>query len=264
MSGVVADLHVHTTRSDGTTDPAELGPLAAEAGLAAVAITDHDRLPPWDAPHRVDGGVTVLSGIELRVDAGPAGRVDLLAYGIRATAALESAIAAIQADRVDRAREMRGLLEAALDVAIPLEAAPGVGRPHLARAVAAATDLTYQAVFDRYIGADGPCYVKRRVPAFDEGHRLLADAGGLVVLAHPLRYDDPAAALALTDRLDGVEVHYPYPPGTDRAPLDAAVRDASLVRTGGSDAHEPGHIGRCGLDARAYRAVARALGLPMD
>ncbi|MFW6448047.1 MAG: PHP domain-containing protein [Halobacteriota archaeon] len=260
MAPVVADLHVHTTRSDGTIDPADIGRLAADRGLQAVAITDHDRLPPDDAGGE---GADVIGGIELRVAADGVGRVDLLGYGVERTAALESALDHLQADRLERARAMRDRLEAHLDVELDLDLVPGVGRPHLAEAVADATDLGYQAVFDRYIGEEGPCYVPRDVPTFERGRELLRAAADLVVLAHPMRYDDPAAALALVDRLDGVEFAYPY---DDEGALDRLeeLLDGEPLRTGGSDAHNLRALGQAGLDRSGFEAVAGRLDLVAD
>lgn len=263
MPAVVADLHVHTTRSDGTVSPSRLASVAATAGLEAVAITDHDRLPPFDAPFRQSAGTTVIAGIELRVAANAVGRVDLLGLGVRHTEALASATARLQRERIERARRMVTRLEAALDVTLEVDLDDGVGRPHLARAVADTTDLDYQEVFERYIGEDGPCYEPRSVPTFDRGRRLLADAAAVVVLAHPLRYDDPMLALELVAELDGYEAVYPYDEGVDRRPL-SRLTDAGLLTTGGSDAHSADAIGRCGLGREEFAPVARAIGLPMD
>lgn len=264
MSHIVADLHIHSTRSDGSVDPADIPVLAAERGLSAVSITDHDQLPQQSDPVVIDAGVVVLSGIELRVDAGRAGRVDLLGYGVRRTEALEAVVERLQENRIERAAQMRGLLEDELGVSLQVPLEEGVGRPHLAAAVAMATDLSVKQVFERYIGDGGPCYVPRRVPTFTEGRSLLSAAGTAVVLAHPLRYDDPAAALALLDRLDGVEVAYPYTGPVDRTPLDAIIEDSDLLLTGGSDAHDADAIGRCGLNQAAFRELAPRLGLSMD
>jgi len=105
------------------------------------------------------------------------------------------------------------------------------------------------------------------VPGFERGRELLAEACGVVSLAHPLRYPDPERALELTPDLDAVELHYPYDGsrGHDPAsgPLDAnAVRRVAdrhdLLVTGGSDAHDR-HLGRTGLDHTAYEGVAAAL-----
>ena len=85
---VVADLHVHTTRSDGSLTLDALPAVAADAGVDAVAVTDHDRVQPaLDGPVTTREGVTIVHGIELRVDTGGQ-RLDLLGYGVDPTDAL--------------------------------------------------------------------------------------------------------------------------------------------------------------------------------
>ncbi len=264
MTRVVADLHIHTTRSDGAVDPAALPGIAKQRRLNAVAITDHDRLPPSSVPIRSIDGVTLISGIELRVDAGTAGRLDLLCYSISPTNALERLTKRLQEDRIDRANAMVERLESELDVSLAIGYNPGVGRPHIAAAVAAVTELSPQEVFDHYIGSEGPCFVPREVPSFETGVRLLREAGGLVILAHPLRYRDSVGALDLVDRLDGVEMHYPYQEPIDTSPLESLPTHDRLVVTGGSDAHTLEDIGSCGLDEAAYKAFASHLDLSMD
>lgn len=256
---VVADLHVHTTRSDGTLTLSEVPAAAREAGVEVVAVTDHDRLhPDLDAPVVERDGVTLVSGVELRVDAGDQ-RVDLLGYGARPTDALTAELDRLQTDRVDRARRIVECVEARLGVALDVDLEPGVGRPHVARAVADAhPDYDVAAVFDRLIGDGGPCYVARDVTDADAGIALLRESCALVGLAHPLRYPDPEGALALCDRLDAVERFYPYDREVDPAPVDRAIDAHDLVPTGGSDAHGP-TLGRAGLDREGYERVREQL-----
>jgi predicted metal-dependent phosphoesterase TrpH len=256
---VVADLHVHTTASDGRLTVAELPAAARAEGVDVVAVTDHDRLhPALDEPVTVRDGVTVIRGIELRVET-PAQRVDLLGYGARETEALATELDRIQRDRVQRARRMVAALEERLDVDLDVALEPGIGRPHVARAVAESdADCDYAGAFERFIGDDGPCYVPREVPDADRGIGLLADACPVVSLAHPLRYPDPEAALALGPRLDGVERHYPYGHTVATETVDRALDAHDLLATGGSDAHDR-RLGVAGLDREAYAPVASRL-----
>jgi hypothetical protein len=260
MSAPVADLHLHTTASDGTLTVADLPDAAARAGLDCVAVTDHDRIhPALDAPVTTVGDLTVVRGIELRVDAG-AERVDLLGYGVRDDDALRAECDRIQRDRVERARRIVDCVESRLGVPLDVDVSAGVGRPHVARAVAAATDYDYAGAFDDLIGEDCPCYVARDVPDFETGVSLLRDACDVVALAHPFRYDDPAAALELAAGLDAVERYYPYDRAVDPGPVDRLVEREGLLATGGSDAH--GHtLGVAGLDAAAFAPVADRLGV---
>lgn len=263
---VYADLHVHTTRSDGSLTLATLPAAAREAGVSVVAITDHDRLHP-DVEPPVDEieAITVVSGIELRVETPSGQRVDLLGYGARGTPELTTELDRIQRDRIERGRAMVECCEDRLGVDLALTVEEGFGRPHLARAIDAHpdTELSYTDAFGELIGNDGPCYVARDVTTFETGRRLLDDACGLVGLAHPLRYDDSDAALALTEHLDAVERFYSYGGTVDTAPVDRAIREHDLVPTGGTDAHDT-ELGRAGVDEAGYRPIAAALGRDVD
>ena len=249
---VVADLHVHTTRSDGTLTLESLAAAARRADVSAVAVTDHDRLhPDLHDPVGAVGELTVVHGIELRVDAGHE-RVDLLGYGVRRTPELASLLEHLQRDRIERGRRIVECVEDRFGVELPVELEEGVGRPHVARAIAEATDYTYEDAFAEVIGSDCPCYVDRDVPSFREGLAVLEKACGLVSLAHPCRYDDPAAALELCADLDAVERYYPYGRDVDPASVERAVDRYDLQVTGGSDAHDE-TLGRAGVRDEDYR-----------
>jgi len=262
---VYADLHVHTTNSDGTLVLADLPAAARRAGVRVVAVTDHDRVhPDLDAPFVGRDGVTVVHGIELRVRPTDGEEVDVLGYGVEPTPALRAELDRIQADRVRRGRAIVERVEARLGVELDIEVREGTGRPHVARAVVAHPDSGYdevQAVFDDLIADDGPCYVARDVPSFERGVSLLRESCRLVGLAHPFRYDDPAAALALTRDLDAVERYYPYGREVDPTPIERAIEAFDLVPTGGSDAHGT-ELGLAGLSRAEFDRVRRRLGMP--
>lgn len=270
---VVADLHVHTTVSDGTLTLDRVPAIARAADLEAVAVTDHDRYHPgFSHPVEVHGGVTLVRGIELRVEAGDQ-RLDLLGYGLEPTEALTAETDRIQRDRIDRGRRIIENVEAELGVDLDLEPREGLGRPHVARAVVE-SEADYEetdAVFDDLIGDDGPCYVAREVPDVETGISLLEEACTVVGLAHPLRYPDPEAALDLCDRLDAVERFYPYdrpvgrgdPGGLGADLVDAAIAEHDLLATGGTDAHGE-ELGVEGLPRDAWDRVRGRLPEPVE
>ncbi len=257
---VVADLHVHTTNSDGTLTLETLPAAAERAGLDAVAVTDHDRYhPELERPVTDLDGLELIHGIELRVEA-DGERVDLLGYGLRRTEGLTELVADLQENRIERAREIVGRVEDRLGVELNVELERGVGRPHIARAVAESDHhYGYDDAFEHLIGNGGPCYVARDIPLFEEGVARLTEACGVVGLAHPFRYDDPAAALALTEHLDAVEVPYPYGNGVDTGAAEQAADRHDLLVTGGTDAHQE-TLGVTGLDREAYDRVRARLG----
>jgi len=241
--GPSADLHVHTTASDGVLTIPELAAAAREGGVDVVAVTDHDRIhPDLDAAVTDRDGVTVIRGIELRVDAGDQ-RLDLLGYGVESTERIEAIIERIQTDRKRRGAEIVRAVEDHVDVDLDVELREGLGRPTIARAIAESdAPYDYQGAFDHLIGDDGPCYVERYVPDFATGVEALRESCAVVGLAHPFRYPDPEAALDLARELDAVELYYPYSGSSadreDPALVEDVAEESDLLRTGGSDAHD--------------------------
>ncbi|WP_144798448.1 PHP domain-containing protein [Halorubrum depositum] len=252
---LVADLHAHTTVSDGTMTVAELATTAVDAGLDWVAVTDHDRVhPDLDAPVVEREGVRLVRGIELRVDAGFE-RLDLLGYAVERTAALDDEIERLQADRQQRGAAILEAVEERLGVDLGVEPRPGLGRPHIARAIEeSGAPYDYAGAFDELIGNDGPCYVARDVTELDRGVELLRDACAFVGLAHPFRYDDVDAALDVARELDAVERFYPYGRPVGDARVERVAAESDLLLTGGSDAHER-TLAEAGLTAEAFEPV---------
>jgi len=298
---IVADLHVHTTESDGTMTFTEVTEAARHADLAAVAITDHDVLhPALDAPlthldgenevvgrdglidDSTDAGgddvgtdaddtrrgprtdrLTVIRGIELRVDAGFES-VDLLGYAGRQTAALTAELDRLGKDRIERGRAIADCVEDRLGVDLGIAVDANTGRPHVARAIAASdADYGYREAFEHLIGEHCPCYVPRDLPSVEEGVSLLADACGVVSLAHPFRYRNVERTLELCSEfaIDAIERYYPYGRSVDEALCDQVIADHSLIATGGSDAHDA-VLGRAGLSKEGYEPFAARLSRP--
>ncbi len=261
---IVADLHAHTTASDGTMTPDELVDVARDAGLDWVAITDHDRVhPDLGAPVVERGGVRVVRGIELRVDAGFE-RLDLLGYAVERTDALDAEIDRLQTDREQRGAAILDCVEKRLGVDLGVEPGPGLGRPHIARAIdESSAPYDYAGAFGELIGRDDPCYVARDVTELERGVELLRDACAVVGLAHPFRYDDVDAALDVARGLDAVERFYPYGRAVDDQKVERVAAESDLLLTGGSDAHER-TLSEAGLTAEAFAPVRDRLPDPVS
>ncbi len=260
-----ADLHVHTTRSDGQLELEAVPAAAHRADVAVVALTDHDRLQPFADPVIERDGVTIVHGIELRVEATATAddrsetdtqRIDLLGYGVEPTAELEALVDGIQRNRRSRGQAIVDCVEDRFGVDLEIAVDEGFGRPHVARAIDAHPDLaySYQEAFDELIGSGDPCYVPREIPSFDRGTQVLSEACSIVSLAHPLRYPDPERALARAADLDAVELHYPYGRDVTLEPVERAINRYGLLTTGGSDAHND-RLGLAGLTAAEYRQL---------
>jgi hypothetical protein len=257
---VLIDLHSHSSASDGTDDPAEVVRRAAEAGLDVLALTDHDTTAGLaQARAELPAGLTLVPGMELSCDLD--GRsVHLLAYLFDpADAALSTETARIRDDRIYRARGMIERL-AALGAGVTWEQVAAiagdavVGRPHIARALAAAGAVAEpaDAFTDEWIGDGGRAFVDRYAPDLDRAVGLVRAAGGVPVLAHPCSpgYEIPDAVierLAGTG-LAGIEVfHFDHDEATRKRLLELAGA-LDLITTGGSDDH--GSFNNAGLGSQ--------------
>jgi hypothetical protein len=249
-----ADLHAHTTASDGTFTPTELVQAARVAGLTYLAVTDHDTLsglPEAIAAAREVGGIRLLCGVELSAD-GPPGKCHLLGLGIDpAHAGLKNTLATLSANRRERNARMAERL-GTLGVPVTLEevtavAPPGanVGRPHFAQTMVMKGYVRdTREAFDHYLGDTAAGYVEKQTLTPAEAIELVHDAGGLCFVAHPglmklaehETQETRAAALKALG-LDGLEAYYSaYPPvQTERFARLAAK--LGLLVTGGSDFH---------------------------
>lgn len=250
MRGPV-DLHTHTSASDGTASPEELVRLAFAAGLAAVAVTDHDTLSGLNEAARAGKrhNLEVIPGCELAVSS-PYGEVHLLGLWLPQDAPhLAAALERIRTARDARNAEMVELFRrAGYDVSYPelLALAKGetVGRPHMARLlVQKGICSSVREAFSRFLADDGPMYVPRVIPTPEEGLELLQREGATTVFAHPMLLKAPPDKLELMVQtmaeqgLDAIEAyHSEHDAKATRRAVTLAKR-YNLALSGGSDFH---------------------------
>lgn len=279
--GMRIDLHTHTLVSDGTDTPTHLVRKAAEAGLDAIALTDHDTFDGLGEARLAgeSAGVEVLAGMEFSTERGGAS-VHLLAYGCDPhDAALLDELARVRVGRSDRVPVMVARLTELgmpLTVADVLEHAAGtsLGRPHIADAmVARGYVASRDEAFARWLGERSPAYVDRYATELTTALELVHAAHGVAVLAHPwgrgrrgILPEEYLAELTYTHGLDGVEVDHPDHDEATRADLRGAASRLGLLMTGSSDHHGLGKtrnpLGAGLTDAAVYaelraRIVAR-------
>ncbi len=219
---------------------------AHAAGLAAVALTDHDTIAglPEALVEGARVGVRVVTGCEFSV-AAPWGEMHLLGYFLPAGAPeLEAFLAECRADRERRARGMLARLRALgapVDEAAVLEAAPGgaIGRPHVARALREAGHVaTLDEAFDRFLGRGRPAFVEKALPPFAQVAALVHRLGGVVSAAHLKERGTRAMLVRLRQEgLDAVETRHPSHDPELRARLTDLALQLGLARSGGSDWH---------------------------
>lgn len=241
-----ADLHLHTCFSDGTYTPEEVVARAAELGLQAMSLTDHDTVEGCAAAESAcrQAGLTFLPATELTCELDGA-ELHLLAYGIDpAHPELLAALDRFQQVRQGRIREMVARLNA-LDV--PLQAdtvfalanCRSPGRPHVGRAlVAGGFCSSVDEAFERFLKRHRPAWIPKFKITAADAIELIHRVGGLAVMAHPaLNRLDPQIPDLVRMGLEGIECyHTKHNPATVVHYL-ALARQLDLLVTGGSDCH---------------------------
>jgi hypothetical protein len=241
-----ADLHTHTTWSDGSLSPEELVQKAAGAGLSAIAIADHDNVGGLAEAAEVGRtvGVEVIAGLELSASLGEKD-VHILAYFFDpADSRLLEYLEFFRRERLKRAERIVRKLNG-LDVPLTLESVldqagiGSVGRPHIANAlVEEGYTSNYHEAFSKYLGSGGPAYEKKYQVSPEEAVRLIARAGGLSFFAHPGKHTTEADLLAMINvGLDGIEVVHPSHSPAMQQHYRSVVSQYFLLESGGSDFH---------------------------
>ena len=241
-----ADLHLHTNFSDGTFTPEELVLQAQKAGLACIAVTDHDSVEGCARAAASCAAVSMefIPGAELTAEQDDT-ELHVLGYFLDIhNQKLLGEIAKFQAVRQNRIHEMVACIN---EMGLPLEAqsvfalanCKSPGRPHVARAmVKAGLVRSLDEAFERFLKKGRPAWVpKSKISALD-AIELVHQSGGLAVMAHPglNRTDDIIPAL-VDAGLDGIECfHTKHSTSMSERYLEIADKYRLLV-TGGSDCH---------------------------
>jgi len=250
----LVDLHLHSIFSDGVLTPTELVAEAANLGLRAIALADHDNvegIPEAIAAGR-KLGIEVISAVELSVAWKEYQDLHLLGYAFdHENQALQNALAEFRDFRAGRSqriveninRQLEHEGRQPLDPADIRKRAGGtIGRPHIGHALLAVGHVqSMDEAFERYLV---PCNEPKRFFPIDEAIRLIHEAGGCTVLAHPpfIGVDDETLVKLLRQfialGLDGLEA---YNSGAGNDDIDRHItlaRRMGLIVTGGSDFHQ--------------------------
>jgi len=252
------DLHCHSTASDGTDQPRELVLNAVAAGLATMAITDHDTTGGWaeaaEAVRRLDVEFTLIPGAEFscvyRGDDGDPVSLHLLGYLFDpAASGLKGERARLRENRLGRGEAIvNNLIQAGYPIrweqvrAIAGQGA--VGRPHIGQAlVDSGVVPTVHEAFAELLSSDSPYYVPKADSEVRSMIGLIRAAGGVAVIAHPWarrreKILDEAALRELVELgLAGIEVDHVDHTPEDRARLRELAAELEVFTTGSSDYH---------------------------
>jgi hypothetical protein len=254
--GDTIDLHVHSCFSDGTCTPKELVNLAVSANLTAFALTDHDTVDGVaDAiTYGKEQGIQVIPGVELSCEYQPAPgqkkEIHILGYNIDYTSSrLLHILSEVAVRRDERNRKMCKRL---YDGGFPItyeelcERFPStiLTRAHFARFLFEKGAVgSVDAAFRKILSQDSPYFVTRDYLTPETAIRIIKEAGGIPVLAHPLLYKFSVSEIRilLTQLKDcglkGIEAIYSRNRGNDEAFVRKLAKEFDLFITGGTDFH---------------------------
>jgi predicted metal-dependent phosphoesterase TrpH len=239
-----ADLHCHTTCSDGTVTPEEIIQVALDKRLQGLSITDHDTIEAYRTafPIAQAKGLKLISGVELSATHRQTS-VHVLAYSF----ALSSPLIRSFCQRHHQRRQERNqrILDLLTQHGMPLtaedlSASPhSIGRPHIALAMQKKGYVsTMQQAFHDYIGEGKPCYARGEAVSVEETLDIIHRARGLAVIAHPHLIENVGIVKDLLEmNFDGIEGYYGrFLPSEHERWLKIGARKGWVI-TGGSDFH---------------------------
>lgn len=272
------DLHAHSSVSDGTDTPAVLVAKAKTAGLAVLALTDHDTADGWtEASQAAEvAGLTLVRGIEVSTTYNDRG-VHLLAYEPDPDApALSDILRQGRESRQGRTGAIVGRLQALgapITVSDVARHSHGVsaGRPHVADALVEAGFVRDRdEAFAKYLHRGGPASVSRWQVDLLDAVAAVAAAGGAPVIAHPWgrgrNLDEADFARLAEAGLAGIEVDHQEHDASARDHLRGIARSLGLIITGSSDHHGTGKVNHdlgCNTtDPEQYEALRERFGGP--
>lgn len=250
-----ADFHVHTNYSDGVFSPEKIVDTALEAGLEAIALTDHDNILSYDIAQKYlkDIGkqdqLEIIQGVEINT-LYKNYEIHILGYFMNPEESdFQNLMKTQQEARVQQTLEIIDLLDKKEGIKISFDSiknqvAQGgsIGRPHIAKAITSAggTSSVIEA-YSKYINDNSPVYVQRKTVTPHDAVEIIYDAGGVPVIAHP--HDIDIAETLIKDLmaygLRGIEAyHRKHSPAVVEY-FSSMAEKFGLIVTGGSDFHAP-------------------------
>jgi len=248
-----ADLHIHTYYSDGVYPPEKIVDLALDAGLEAIAITDHDNILAWDVAQEYlkdkDNKLEIIKGVEINT-LYKGKEVHILGYFMDTdNSDFRELLKTQQAARVKQTKEIISLLAKKEGIRIKFEditkqVAQGgsIGRPHIAKAITSAggTGSVIEA-YAKYIHDDSPVYIPRKTVSPHDAVEVIYDAGGVPVIAHPHDIDIAESLIKelMTCGLRGIEAYHRKHSPACVEYFSSMAEELGLIVTGGSDFRAP-------------------------
>ncbi|MCP4020847.1 MAG: ribonuclease III [Desulfobacteraceae bacterium] len=252
------DLHIHSTASDGSFSVLELMTLAKKAGVKAISITDHDTINGVKEiipRHNPLKDPEFITGVEVSCQAPEGfdvpGSLHVLGYGFSVyDKTLNATLAKLQQARFDRnpliVKKLNSLgFEFTIEDVEQYFKEGQTGRPHIAQFLKEKGWVdSFDQAFDKYLGKGKPAYVDKFKVSCKQAIRIILEAGGLPVLAHPglIEFSDESRLVKLVDclceyGLQGIEVYYTDHSSSQMEKFQKLADSRNLIVTGGSDFH---------------------------
>ncbi|HSP88325.1 MAG TPA: PHP domain-containing protein, partial [Ignavibacteriaceae bacterium] len=244
MSGK-ADLHIHTTHSDGAFSPKEIVLKAKQASLDIISITDHDNIKGFKEAAEVgkELGVEVIPGVEISSEISNR-EIHILGYFFDPeNLEIERYLSFFREERIKRAGRIVNKLmnlgfEIHLDEILAKAKNSSVGRPHIAQVMLEKGIVSsYYEAFNKYIGNGSPAHEKKVHLSPQSAFRIINDAGGLSFIAHPGNIPENLLKELIDSGMDGIEVTHPSHSKLQQKFYRGIVNSYFLLESGGSDFH---------------------------
>jgi predicted metal-dependent phosphoesterase TrpH len=251
------DLHTHSLASDGTDTPGELINKAHASGISVLGLMDHDTVAGWDeAITYLRPGISLVLGSEISCQTSDGISVHMLGMLFdRENSALADVLSTTRDNRITRMnRIIARLNEAGFEISIEdvlAQLAPGatLGRPHLADALIAKKIVASRdEAFTELLHNNSKFYISHNSPTPEAAIKLIKQAGGVAVIAHPLaslrgRTVSIESFKSMVEAgLDGIEISHRDQSEDERELLREVVAQYGIIATGSSDYHGNGKL----------------------
>lgn len=259
---MLIDLHTHSNASDGTDSPSELIDKAISKGLDLIALTDHDTVGGWDEAttalkkHESNSKLKLVLGSEVSCQGEDGTSIHML--GLLFDPNYTPLISEFEKTRENRVTRMSRIIsrlnEAGIEITIEEVNAQKrgdatLGRPHLADALVARGHVaSREEAFNIFLHNGSKFYINHYSPSPEVAIRLIKEAGGVAVIAHPLasrsgrKIDLETLNQLIKAGLDGIEVDHRDHNEMERSELMRLAIEHDLVVTGSSDYHGTGKM----------------------
>ncbi len=247
-----ADLHIHTTCSDGQLSPEEVIELAVDKKLTSVSITDHDTFEAYHIakPFADEFGIDLIPGVEVTTVYNGRESHILAYYFDTETNYFAEFLSRQKNSRIDRIKNIVQTLQSRkIDVTyneVWAEAAgANLGRPHIAKVlISKGYVLGFKEAFDLYLSNDKLGEIENSYPDSEEAIQMIKNVGGAAVLAHPgSLYSSEEVLEFIEFGIDGIECIHPSHNWRRQQYYSELCESRSLLKTGGSDYHGSLEIG---------------------